>query len=346
MQNNPNNVLEKYIKEILINKFNISLEHIQSILIEEKEIFITLYANNIDDEKKLSKIFDNSNLLANEINNIYPDYKIYVNLTKRKQNLNPLNQLKTKLNSIKKIIIISSGKGGVGKSTATINLAYAMKSLGYKIGILDGDIYGPSINFMMGDSDSIVKANNIKTFYKDDIIFNSIATFMENKDTPIVLKAPIVLKLFNQLLVESAWGNLDYLFIDMPPGTGDVHINLALKYEIYGNIIVCTPQQLALLDAKKAIAMWEQTGVKNIGVIENMSSFVCSNCNHITHIFDNKGLLDLAKQHNINYLGDIPLDTNLRQYSDSQTNSIKANPNSIIALKFIEIAKKISLNTL
>ncbi len=341
-----NNIIENHIKEILITKYNIELTYIQSILIEKEEIFITLCAKNNNDEEKLLSIFNQLNQLNNDINKNYPNYKVYLNLTKNTKSHPSLNNIKTKITAIKKIIIISSGKGGVGKSTATINLAYAMKHLGYKVGILDGDMYGPSINFMMGNSDTIVNKNNIKTFQKDDIIFNSIATFMENKDTPIVLKAPIVLKIFNQLLTESSWGNLDYLFIDMPPGTGDLHINLALKYDIYGNIIVCTPQKLALLDAQKAITMWEQTGVKNIGVIENMSSFICDKCNHITHIFDNKGLLNLAQHNNINYLGEIPLNTQLREYSDSQTNSIKANINSLVSLKFIDIAKKISSHSL
>jgi ATP-binding protein involved in chromosome partitioning len=327
------NDLKTHIKDYLKNTFNIDANNQDAIVIEENEIFLTLHNIQIDVSEIQQKLHE-------YIKTYDENYKLYISFTKSKVN-NPIVANRVKVPYIKNIILISSGKGGVGKSTATINLAYAMAHLGKRVGILDGDIYGPSIKFMMGDANPILDDTHIKTFIKDGIIFNSVSSFIQNEDDAIILKAPIILKIFNQLLMESKWGNLDYLFIDLSPGTGDLHINLALKYQISGSIVICTPQKLALLDATKAINMWQKTNVEILGLIENMSAFVCGNCSHITHIFDNNKLIEVSKKHNIPLLGNIPLDVSIRHYSDNQTNVIKEDPKSIISQEFLNIANNL-----
>lgn len=327
------NDLKTHIKNYLSTTFNIDTSNQDTIVIEENEVFLTLHNINIDTNELQQK-------LQQYVKTYDESYKLYLSFTKSKIN-NPLTQNRVKIPYVKHIILISSGKGGVGKSTATINLAYAMAHLGKRVGILDGDIYGPSIKFMMGNANPILDDMHIKTFIKDGIVFNSVSSFIQNEDDAIILKAPIILKIFNQLLMESKWGNLDYLFIDLPPGTGDLHINLALKYQIAGSIVICTPQKLALLDATKAINMWNKTNVEILGLIENMSSFVCGNCNHITHIFDNNQLINVSKKHNIPLLGNIPLDVNIRHYSDNQTNVIKEDSKSKLSQEFLNIANNL-----
>lgn len=223
------------------------------------------------------------------------------------------------LQAIKNIIAIGSGKGGVGKSMATVNIAYAMAGLGYKVGILDADIYGPSLPMMM---DVHIKPdfehNQIIPPMKSGIKLMSIG-FMLGEDMPLIWRGPMIQKALQQLLFNTNWGALDYLFIDMPPGTGDIQLTLAQKVPLAGAIIVSTPQDIALIDAKKAIAMFQKVNVPILGLIENMSHFACPHCNEKTYIFDHENVKQYAEKNKIKFLGEIPLTLNIRESMDEGT---------------------------
>ncbi|MFL1780699.1 ParA/NUBPL/Mrp/NBP35 family ATP-binding protein [Candidatus Hepatincolaceae symbiont of Richtersius coronifer] len=360
------NQIKNNILNLISQKYNIIFGALEDVLIDDTEIFCTFKLNN-----QLTPLFKEIQpTLAQDFALSFPTYKTYISVIKEnlhqvssgnvKQSLSQKFK-KISLNNIRHIVGIASGKGGVGKSTLTVNLAYALKELGLKVGILDGDIYGPSISFMMQDPSqekqnvspsfrenpilenipNLEQPNFIQTLEKDGIKYNSVLTFMPNKDDAIVLKAPMIIKIFNQMIEDSNWGNLDILLIDLPPGTGDLQINLALKFNLEGIIIICTPQKLALLDAIKAIKMFQQTNVKILGVVENMSSFICSHCGKTTNIFDSQGAKETAATLQVDFLGAIPLETTIRELADHHTNIILQQPNHGISMIFKDIAAKI-----
>lgn len=222
--------------------------------------------------------------------------------------------------NIKNIIAIGSGKGGVGKSTIAVNLARALSQEGASVGLLDADIYGPSIPTMLGihERPTSPDGKTMTPLKSGDINAMSIG-FLTQADTPMIWRGPIVTNTLKQLLSETNWGELDYLVIDLPPGTGDTQLTLAQHIPVSGAIIVTTPQNVALADAKKAIRMFEKVNICILGVVENMSHFVCRHCQQLSHIFQAQGGSRLAKDYMVNLLGEIPLDERICQAMDRGT---------------------------
>ena len=244
------------------------------------------------------------------------------------------------LPSVKNIIVVASGKGGVGKSTVSANLALALQAEGAKVGVLDADIYGPSQPRMLGisgkpespDGKSIIpmQAHGLQAM--------SIG-FLVDEETPMIWRGPMVTQAMMQLLTDSRWEMLDYLVVDLPPGTGDIQLTLAQKVPVAGAVIVTTPQDIALLDARKALKMFEKVEVPVLGIVENMATHVCSNCGHEEHIFGEGGGARMAQQYGVPYLGSLPLDIRIREQADSGTPVVVAMPDSDLAARYREIAR-------
>jgi ATP-binding protein involved in chromosome partitioning len=245
------------------------------------------------------------------------------------------------LPNVKNIIAVASGKGGVGKSTTAVNLALALAAEGANVGILDADIYGPSIPTMLGLSgypESIDKKTMMpKIAYGVQTI--SIGYLIE-ADQAMIWRGPMVTSALQQLLKDTNWDNLDYLVIDLPPGTGDIQLTLAQQIPVSGAIIVTTPQDIALIDAQRGLAMFEKVNVPVLGLVENMSMHICSNCGHEEAIFGEGGGLAMAGRNRIEFLGSLPLDINIRQFADSGTPTVVADPEGRPAQIYKQIARK------
>ncbi len=247
------------------------------------------------------------------------------------------------LPGIKNIIAIASGKGGVGKSTTTVNLALALQQEGAKVGILDADIYGPSIPTMLNlherPRSEDGKIMQPLTAYGLQVM--SIGLLIE-EDSPMIWRGPIVTQTLTQLLNETAWQDLDYLVIDLPPGTGDVQLTLAQKIPVTGAVIVTTPQQISLIDAKKGLKMFEKVEIPILGIIENMSTHICSSCDHEEAIFGEDGGRLMAEQYSVDFLGTLPLDKRIREEADRGEPTVTADPSSEVAQRYRTMAHKIS----
>ena len=249
-----------------------------------------------------------------------------------------INEKRFKIDA-KNIVAIASGKGGVGKSTFSVNLATALSSLDLKIGLLDADIYGPSIPRMMGLSEKPKTSENKKLIplEKYNIKCMSIG-FLIDPDTPTIWRGPMVIKALEQMFNGVEWGTLDYLIIDLPPGTGDAQLSLAQNTKLTGSIIVSTPQDVALIDARKGINMFKKVNVPILGLVENMSYFICDNCEQKHHIFLSGGAKKEAENFNIRFLGELPLDKNLCIDSDRGKPVNIGNKNSSTSELFKKIA--------
>ncbi len=248
------------------------------------------------------------------------------------------------LPEIKNIIAIASGKGGVGKSTTAVNLALALSKEGSKVGLLDADIYGPSQQRMLGltgrpDSPD---GKKISPMIKFGLQTMSIGLLVE-EDTPMVWRGPMVTSALEQLLRDTQWQNLDYLVVDLPPGTGDIQLTLSQKVPLTGAIIVTTPQDIALLDAKKALKMFEKVGVPIIGIMENMSTHICQKCGHEEAIFGSGGGEKMSQDYEVSLLGQLPLKSSIRLQTDSGEPTVIADPDGAVSRKYHEIALKVGL---
>ena len=244
------------------------------------------------------------------------------------------------LKGVRNIIAIASGKGGVGKSTLAANFALALSFEGARVGILDADIYGPSQPRMLGvsgrpqskDGKTLEPMNNYQ------IQAMSIG-FLVDEEAPMIWRGPMVTQALEQLLNDTQWDDLDYLIVDMPPGTGDTQLTLAQKVPVSGSLIVTTPQDIALLDARKAYNMFEKVNIPVLGVVENMSTHICSNCGHEEHIFGSGGGRRMAEQYGVDFLGDIPLDLSIRENADNGRPSVVADPDGPISQNYKAIAR-------
>ena len=247
------------------------------------------------------------------------------------------------LANVKNIIAVASGKGGVGKSTTSVNLALALAREGAQVGLLDADIYGPSQPRMLG-IDSRPESEDGKTMnplVNYGVQCMSIGFLIDN-ETPMVWRGPMVTQALEQLLRETNWRELDYLIIDLPPGTGDIQLTLAQKIPVSGAVIVTTPQDIALLDARKGLKMFEKVDVAVLGIVENMSTHICSNCGHEEHIFGAGGGQRMAEDYNVDLLGSLPLDISIRENADGGKPSVVADPEGPIALAYRDIARKVA----
>jgi ATP-binding protein involved in chromosome partitioning len=245
------------------------------------------------------------------------------------------------LPNIKNTIAVASGKGGVGKSTTAVNLALALQAEGAKVGILDADIYGPSQPRMLGchDKPDTKDGKTVEPNISYGLQSMSIGYLIE-EDTPMIWRGPMVTSALEQLLHDTNWVDLDYLVIDLPPGTGDIQLTLCQKIPVSGAIIVTTPQDIALLDAKKALKMFEKVEVSVLGIVENMSTHICSQCGHEEHIFGAGGGEQMAAQYGVDLLGSLPLDISIREGVDSGKPTVALAPDSAVSLTYREIARK------
>jgi len=248
---------------------------------------------------------------------------------------------------IKNIIAISSGKGGVGKSTTTVNLALALSEAGASVGILDADIYGPSQPHLLGISvGTTPQSRDMRTYAPVMAYGLKIMSMglMVSEKTPLMWRGPVASETIQQLINQTLWGDMDYLLVDMPPGTGDIHITLAQTLAIAGAVVVTTPQDIALLDVKKGIDMFNTVDIPLLGIIENMATHTCSQCNHIEHIFGEHGGESIARQYQSEILGSLPLDIKIREQADAGQPILLAKPKSKIAQSYRDIALRLAVN--
>ena len=229
--------------------------------------------------------------------------------------------------NVKNIIAVASGKGGVGKSTTSVNLALALAAEGAQVGILDADIYGPSQPMMMGISGrpETTDGKTMEPMENYGLQVSSIG-FMIDPDEPMVWRGPIVTQALSQLLEQTNWRDLDYLIVDMPPGTGDIQLTMSQKVPVTGAVIVTTPQDIALLDARKGLKMFEKVGIPILGIVENMSTHICSNCGHAEAIFGEGGGEKMCGEYGVDFLGALPLTMSIRQQADSGKPTVVADP--------------------
>ncbi len=249
----------------------------------------------------------------------------------------------TPIKGVKNIIAVASGKGGVGKSTVSSNLALALAAEGGRVGILDADIYGPSQPRMLGISGRPQSSDgkSIEPMISYQLQAMSIG-FLIDEDTPMIWRGPMVTQALEQLLNDTRWKDLDYLIIDLPPGTGDTQLTLAQKVPVSGAVIVTTPQDIALLDARKALKMFEKVEIPVLGVVENMSTHVCSQCGHEEAIFGQGGGRRMAEEYSVDVLGGIPLDMRIREDADSGRPTVVADPDGKVSANYREIARHVA----
>ena len=244
------------------------------------------------------------------------------------------------LPNVKNIIAVASGKGGVGKSTTAANLALALAAEGASVGMLDADIYGPSQPMMLGITGrpTSTDGKTMEPMEGHGLQASSIG-FLVDTDTPMIWRGPMATSALTQLFADTRWGDLDYLLVDLPPGTGDIQLTLAQKIPVAGAVIVTTPQEIATLDARKALKMFEQVNVPVLGIVENMAVHVCSNCGHAEHLFGQGGGEAMAAQYGVPLLGSLPLDLRIREQGDAGTPVVAAAPNSAPAQAYLAAAQ-------
>jgi ATP-binding protein involved in chromosome partitioning len=246
------------------------------------------------------------------------------------------------LGGIKNIVAVASGKGGVGKSTVAVNLALAWAVQGARVGVLDADIYGPSQPLMLGlagERPTAVEGKRLVPLKSHGVSAMSIG-FLIDAEQPMIWRGPMVTQALTQLLTETEWGTLDYLVVDMPPGTGDIQLTLAQRVPVAGAVIVTTPQDIALADARKGLKMFEKVAVPVLGIVENMSVHLCPQCGHAEHIFGAGGGLALAQQYGVRLLGELPLDAHIREEADGGRPTVIAAPDSPRARCYLEMARR------
>ena len=250
----------------------------------------------------------------------------------------------TLLPNVKNVIAVASGKGGVGKSTTAVNLALALAAEGATVGILDADIYGPSQPMMMGLTGRPESADGktMEPMENYGVQVMSIG-FLVEADNPMIWRGPMATQALEQLLRQTNWADLDYLIVDMPPGTGDIQLTLSQKVPLTGAVIVTTPQDIALLDAKKGIKMFEKVGVPILGIVENMAVHVCENCGHVEHIFGEEGGKRLAAEYEMDYLGALPLNLSIRVQADNGRPSVVSEPEGEIAALYKAVARQVAV---
>ncbi|MES2531236.1 MAG: iron-sulfur cluster carrier protein ApbC [Pseudomonadota bacterium] len=249
------------------------------------------------------------------------------------------------LPGVKNIVAVASGKGGVGKSTTAANLALALAAEGATVGLLDADIYGPSQPMMFGieGRPASEDGKTMQPMENHGVQVMSIG-FLVDADQAMIWRGPMATQALEQLLRQTNWKDLDYLIVDMPPGTGDIQLTLSQRVPLTGAVIVTTPQDIALLDAKKGIKMFEKVGVPILGIVENMAVHVCSNCGHVEHIFGADGGRKMAEQYQMDYLGALPLDINIRMQADSGKPTVVADPEGEVAAIYKTVARAVAVS--
>ncbi len=328
--------IENILKKILINDLTRFYKvYSENFKLQNEKVIFTLEIKEAD----LPLIKDINKKIKLELKNIIPSLKTDFLMTSHTSIKFAEKKINDQAIIAKHIIPIASGKGGVGKSTTSINLALAIQSMGNNVGILDADIYGPSLPMLTGI--------NTKPMMKDKKIIPQNAFglqsmsigFLLPEDTATIWRGPMVMSAINQLLTDVSWTNLDFLIIDMPPGTGDAQLTLSQKVQLAGAVIVSTPQDLSLIDARKGLNMFKKVNVPILGIIENMSYFLCSNCNEKHQIFGHGGAEKEAEKLGVPFLGAIPIDIELRSSSDKGEPIFIKDCDNAISRLYINIAK-------
>lgn len=251
------------------------------------------------------------------------------------------------INNVKNIIAVSSGKGGVGKSTTSVNLALALAVDGARVGLLDADIYGPSVAMLLGVEDG-TRPETVEDKYFKPVMAHGVQSmsmaYLVTENTPMVWRGPMVSGALQQLITQTLWDDLDYLVIDMPPGTGDIQLTLSQKVPVSASVIVTTPQDIALLDAKKGIEMFRKVNIPVLGVVENMSMHICGNCGHAEHIFGEGGGERIAQEFGTKLLGSLPLSKYVREQSDGGLPVVADDPQSNIANMYRNVARHVAVS--
>ncbi len=296
---------------------------------------------------EICNIAENNELsakLKNELSELVPDKKISIVFVEDKNaNIGVDAIAKWQIPNVKKIIGVASGKGGVGKSTTATNLALALAGLGKKVALVDADIYGPSVPTMLGYEGQpliSIDGTHFSPFKEGGIESISIGSLID-RDTPIIWRGVKASGVLEQLMTQTAWGEIDIMLIDMPPGTGDIQITLSQRVDLAGVVIVSTPQDIALIDAIKGVNMFKKTGTPILGIIENMSYFVCPCCGERADIFGHNGAKNTAEKMGETFLGEIPLEPAIRQNADAGTPIVMESPDNPCSVAYSEIAEKI-----
>jgi len=348
MSNNTSSVTNEAVETVLSNYCDpytnqdlISLNAVKALSVENNDVSVEIELPYPAEQSKNGV----EQILTSMIENLYEDEsgKVTVTVNWQVQSHKAQNELEA-ISQVKNIIAVASGKGGVGKSTTSVNLAISLAQEGAKVGLLDADIYGPSQGLMAGVEDGTrpkvedekwfvpVEAHGIKTM--------SMAYLVTEK-TPMVWRGPMVAGALMQMLTQTRWGELDYLIIDMPPGTGDIQLTLSQKFPVAGAVIVTTPQDIALLDAKKGIEMFRKVNIPVIGVVENMSVHICSNCGHAEAIFGEHGGEKIAEEYGAPLLGAMPLSRYVREQSDAGIPVVAAEGDGEVAMLY----RRLAINT-
>ena len=336
------NLSEQYVKDLLAGITDpysgsdlISLGWLRGIGIDDKRISVDLRAgfpiDGIRDSLAASIAQSLESDEAIEKAAVSLDWKVTVHAVQGE--LKPIEQ-------IKNIIAVASGKGGVGKSSTAVNLALALRADGARVGILDADIYGPSMPRMLGVSGNPqTEGNRIVPQRAHGLQVMSIG-FMVEEDTPMIWRGPMVTSALQQLLTETNWQGLDYLIVDLPPGTGDIQLTLAQKVPVSGSVIVTTPQDIALLDARKAVQMFRKVDMTVLGIVENMSTHICSECGHEEPIFGSGGGNRMSEEYEVPLLGQLPLALKIREDLDQGMPTVVSEPESELTESFRDMARK------
>ena len=328
------NNLEEHVRELVEKYFNQA--NIAALIIKNERAIVTL--QNIAENKEVTANLEKEIAALNgikKVNIIYTSERSAPTLGEAPSKWN--------IKGVKKIIAVASGKGGVGKSTTAVNLALALSKLGKKIALFDADIYGPSIPTMLGYENQPVVSYDGKTFNAFEVHglkSMSIGTLID-RDAPLIWRGAKAGSALEQLLTQVEWGDIDIMVIDMPPGTGDIQITLAQKLKIDGAVIVSTPQDIALIDAVKGVNMFQKTGIPILGIVENMSYYICPECGHKEEIFGHAGAKETAERMGVRFLGEIPLHIDIRTHADEGKPIVEDKPDSPQAEAYMEIAKKI-----
>jgi ATP-binding protein involved in chromosome partitioning len=336
------NISEQYVKDLLAGISDpysgsdlISLGWLRGIGIDGSRISVDLRAGYPIDGIKDSLVTQITQSLesdeAIEKASVSLSWKVMTHAVQGE--LKPLEQ-------IKNIIAVASGKGGVGKSTTAVNLALALRADGARVGVLDADIYGPSMPRMLGVAGNPqTRDNRILPQRAHGLQVMSIG-FMVEEDTPMIWRGPMVTSALQQLLTETDWEGLDYLIVDLPPGTGDIQLTLAQKVPVSGSVIVTTPQDIALLDARKAVQMFRKVNMSVLGIVENMSTHICSECGHEEPIFGSGGGNRMAEEYDVPLLGQLPLSLQIREDLDQGMPTVVSEPDSDLTERYMDLARR------